>query len=124
MTRKRFATCCHKRGCSPRSRVSSSRRRDRVLRLLLDEHVHPEIATQMQATYPEIPVASLHTWEEGRYLRSSDAVILLEAHRHGLTLVTYDTRTIVPLLKMWGEQGIAHGGVIFVKSSTISQDNI
>jgi hypothetical protein len=48
----------------------------------------------------------------------------MEAYRQGLTLVTCDTKTIVPLLKMWGEQGITQGGVIFVKSSAIAQHNI
>ena len=48
----------------------------------------------------------------------------MEAYRQGLTLVTYDTKTIVPLLKMWGEQGVTHGGVIFVKASTIAPHNI
>ena len=86
--------------------------------------MNPEVARQMQATYPEIPIASPHTWEEGRFRRTDDAVILMEAYRQGLTLVTYDTRTIVPLLKMWSEQGITHGGVIVVKASTIAQDNI
>lgn len=38
--------------------------------------------------------------------------------------MTYDTKTIVPLLKAWGEQGIDHGGVIFVTPSAIAQDNI
>ena len=48
----------------------------------------------------------------------------MEAYRQGLTLVTYDTKTIVPLLKMWGEQGVTHGGVIFVKASAIAPHNI
>ena len=39
---------------------------------------------------------------------------------HGLTLVTYDRRTIPPLLKAWAEEGRKHGGVIFVDEKTIS----
>ncbi|MGB2653232.1 MAG: hypothetical protein WAN62_05605, partial [Candidatus Acidiferrum sp.] len=38
----------------------------------------------------------------------------------GLTLVTYDRRTIPPLLKTWAEEGRKHGGVIFVDEKTIS----
>jgi hypothetical protein len=41
-----------------------------------------------------------------------------------LTLVTYDHRTIPPLLKAWTEQGRAHGGVIFVDEKTISPADI
>jgi hypothetical protein len=36
------------------------------------------------------------------------------AARAGLTLVTYDQRTIPPLLVSLAEQGLSHGGVIFV----------
>lgn len=95
-----------------------------MLRLLLDEQMAPVIAAQLGATYPEIVVVSRQTWEEGRYLQSHDATILTAAHQQGFTLVTYDTKTIVSLLKTWGEQGMDHGGVIFVKPSTIAQDNI
>ena len=95
-----------------------------MLRLLLDENIDPEIEHQLHTACPELPVASLHTWEERRYLQADDTAILVEAFRQGLTLVTYDTKTIVPLLKTWGEQGSDHGGVIFVKPSTIAPNNI
>ena len=95
-----------------------------MLRLLLDEQMDPELAVQIRAQYPEMDIVSLHVWEDRRYLHTADAVILAEAYRQGYTLVTYDARTIVPLLKVWGEAGIAHGGVIFVKASTIAPDNI
>jgi hypothetical protein len=39
-------------------------------------------------------------------------------------LVTYDQRTIVPLLRVWTEQEIAHGGVILIDERTIAQSNI
>ncbi len=38
----------------------------------------------------------------------------------GVTLVTYDRRTIPPLLKTWAEEGRTHGGVIFVDERIIS----
>jgi len=95
-----------------------------MLRLLLDEQMDPEIATQLHTQRPDISIDSVHTWEDGQYLRTDDATILADACRQSLTLVTYDTRTIVPLLKLWGENGTPHGGVIFVKSTTIAQDNI
>ncbi len=41
-----------------------------------------------------------------------------------LTLVTYDRRTIPPLLKDWAEEGRQHAGVIFVDEKTISQADI
>jgi len=47
-------------------------------------------------------------------------VCLQQAAVQGLTLVTYDRRTIPPLLKDWAEEGRSHGGVIFVDEKTIS----
>ena len=49
---------------------------------------------------------------------------LLEAAAHRLTLVTYDRRTIPPLLKTWAGAGRQHGGVIFVDEKTISPADI
>jgi predicted nuclease of predicted toxin-antitoxin system len=95
-----------------------------MLRLLLDEQINPEVAAQMGVQFPHVEMTTLHVWEDRRYLQTDDAVILVEVYRQGYTLVTYDARTIVPLLKVWGESGIDHGGVIFVKASTIAPDNV
>jgi hypothetical protein len=59
-------------------------------------------------------------WEGGGFLGKEDSACLLEAAEQGLTLVTYDRRTIPPLLKIWAEEGRRHGGVIFVDEKTIS----
>jgi hypothetical protein len=63
-------------------------------------------------------------WESGNFLGKEDSVCLLEAARQRLTLVTYDRRTIPPLLKLWAEEERAHGGVIFVDEKTISPADI
>ena len=63
-------------------------------------------------------------WEDGGFLGMDDATCLTEARRQGLSFVTYDRRTIPPLLKSWAEQGIAHAGVIFVDEKTISPADI
>jgi len=59
-------------------------------------------------------------WENGEFLGQQDSVCLQEASAQGLTLVTYDRRTIPPLLKVWAEEERKHGGVIFVDEKTIS----
>ena len=51
-------------------------------------------------------------------------MLLHEAAVQKLTLVTYDRRTIPPLLKQWAEEGRSHGGVIFVDEKTISPADI
>jgi hypothetical protein len=63
-------------------------------------------------------------WEHGNFLGQEDSACLLEAAAARLTLVTYDRRTIPPLLKRWAEEGRKHGGVIFVDEKTISPADI
>ena len=90
-----------------------------MLRLLLDEHLSPVIAQQVRSRNPRISILSLHAWEAGSYLQQGDDLLLRTAYTQQLTLVTYDQRTILPLLAAWGEAGIAHGGVIFVDTHTL-----
>jgi len=63
-------------------------------------------------------------WESGNFLGKEDSVCLLEAAKQGLNLVTYDRRTIPPVLKLWAEEERSHGGVIFVDEKTISPADI
>lgn len=91
-----------------------------MLRLLLDEHLSPTIATHLRRRLPDLVVYSLLDWQHGALLQADDATVLRAAHTQGLTLVTFDQRTIRPLLKAWSEQGIAHSGVIFISSHTFA----
>jgi hypothetical protein len=95
-----------------------------VLRLLLDEHVAPEIAEQLPVHLPGVVVVALQDWEGGAYRGASDPDLLTAAAAQQWTLVTYDRRTITPLLKVWGEAGISHAGVIFVDERTLAQNDI
>jgi len=94
-----------------------------MLRLLLDEHLSPRLLKQISARCPGASMASVLEWQDGRLTSAPDDLLLTEAHQHELTLVTYDQATIVPLLKAWGEAGIAHSGVIFIDDRTIRQDD-
>ena len=94
-----------------------------MLRLLLDEHISPDVAIGLRRRRA-IVVHAMTEWEGGAFLGQDDAVCLREAAARGLTLVTYDRRTIPPLLKTWAEEGRAHGGIIFVDEKTISPANI
>jgi predicted nuclease of predicted toxin-antitoxin system len=95
-----------------------------MLRLLLDEHLQARLVAELHRHNPLIDVVSLHEWEQGAYLATNDAHILAEAYRQHRTLVTRDARTIAPLLKHWGEQGMAHGGVIFLDHRSLPEGNI
>jgi len=95
-----------------------------VLSFLLDEHLSPIIAAEIAARRSEIPIVALRNWEEGAYLGADDATILVAAHAEQRTFVTYDLRTIPPLLRMWSESGTAHGGVVFVDAQTLAPNDI
>ena len=90
-----------------------------MLKLLLDEHLSPDIAEGLRRKGRALTVHGLTEWEGGRFLGLTDEAIREEAAAQKLTLVTYDLKTIPPLLKTWMESGRDHGGVIFVDHKTI-----
>ena len=94
-----------------------------MLSLLLDQHLSREIAEQVRAKRPEIPILSLYEWREGSCIGIADALILRAAADEDLTLVTYDRKTIPPVLVEWGATVIAHGGVVFVDNLTIASND-
>lgn len=95
-----------------------------MLKLFLDEHISPEVAKGVQSRNRRLVVHSMVHWESGNFLGKQDSACLLEAAKQRLTLVTYDRRTIPPLLKLWAEEERSHGGVIFVDEKTISPADI
>jgi hypothetical protein len=95
-----------------------------VLKLLLDEHISPDVAAGMRRRDRQVTVWSLVEWEGGNYLGKEDSACLREAAIQELTLVTYDRRTIPSLLKRWAEEGLHHAGVILVDEKTVSQESI
>jgi hypothetical protein len=95
-----------------------------VLKLLLDEHISPDVARGLLRRHRGLTVHAMTEWDGGNFLGQEDSTYLQAAAEQGLTLVTYDRRTIPPLLKTWTEAGRQHGGVIFVDEKTISPAEI
>lgn len=95
-----------------------------MLKLLTDEHLSPMIAPAVRKLSPKATILCLHDWREGHFLGASDAMVLGEAATEGLTLVTFDVRTIPPLLKNWAVQGTDHAGVIFADRRSYPQNDI
>jgi len=95
-----------------------------MLKLLLDEHISPDVANGLRRRNRAIEVRYMVEWKNGQFLGQPDSTYLREAAAQGITLVTYDRRTIPPLLKTWAEEGRTHGGVIFVDERTISPADI
>jgi len=95
-----------------------------MLKLLLDEHISPDVAHDLRRRNRAIEIHYLVEWEQGRFLGQDDRTCLQEAAAQQLTLVTYDRRTIPPLLKTWAEEARRHGGVVFVDEKTVSPADI
>jgi len=95
-----------------------------MLQLLLDEHTSPDVVVGMRRRERKAVVRGMVEWEDGGFLGQEDSACLQEAAVQKLTLVTYDRRTIPPLLKIWAEKGRQHAGVIFVDEKTISPADI
>ena len=95
-----------------------------MLKLLLDEHISPDVAVGLRRGNRTIVVHAMTEWEDGNFLGQDDAACLREATSQKLTLVTYDRRTIPPLLKRWAEEGRKHAGVIFVDEKSIAPSDI
>jgi len=73
-----------------------------VLKLLLDEHISPDVVDGLRRRNRIMIVRYMVEWENGGFLGQEDSACLQEAATQGLTLVTYDRRTIPPLLKVLG----------------------
>jgi hypothetical protein len=91
-----------------------------MLQLLLDEHISPVVARETGLKCRGLKIVAFREWRAGAFMGADDRVFLPEAATDKLTLVTYDQRTIRPLLKQWAEQSRDHGGVVFVDEKTIA----
>lgn len=93
-------------------------------RFLLDEHLPQGIVPAVQVLRREIVIVSIRHWEDGRFMGAADDLVLAKAREQGLTLVTYDLKTIPSLLVRWGERGVPHAGVVFGDEHTIQTRDI
>ena len=95
-----------------------------MLGFLTDAHISPNVSKQVKAKQPEIIIRCLRDWRDGAFLHATDEVILAAAMEEGLSLVTYDQRTIAPLATQWLTEGRDHAGIIFIDVKQIPQDDI
>lgn len=94
-----------------------------MLQIFTDEQIDPNVAVAAKKRRREISIVSLFDWLDGHFVGASDEELLREAARQAMTLLTFDPKTIPPLLRAWGERGIDHGGVIFVDHKSFAQND-
>jgi len=95
-----------------------------ALHFLLDEHISPDVADALQLARPRLRVTTLRDWGKGLHLGIPDDAMVAWARVHKLTLVTYDLRTIAPLVKRLAEAGGEHAGIVFVDGRTFVPNDI
>lgn len=93
------------------------------MKLLLDEHIWPGVAGLLRPYVPSAQVDSIHHYDGGILMNTTDEEILAAACRNGWTLVTFDRNTIPSLLREMAATGENHGGVIFVSSKSFAQND-
>ncbi len=89
-----------------------------MLAYLLDENISFVVAEQLARKNPQIVVQSVHRWQGGVLVGQEDGRLLRAATQEGLTLVTYDLKTVPPLLTELAADGEAHAGVVFVDDAS------
>lgn len=94
-----------------------------MLAYLLDENISYVVAEQLARKNPLISVQSVQRWQNGAFIGQEDGRLLRAATLEGLTLVTYDLKTIPPLLMEMAADGEAHAGVVFVDDASIRGNN-
>jgi hypothetical protein len=94
-----------------------------MLQILTDEQIDPKVAVAVKRRRRDISIVSLFDWLDGHFVGASDEELLREAARQAMTLLSFDLKTLPPLLRAWGERRIDHGGVIFVDHKSFAQND-
>ncbi len=92
-----------------------------MLRLLLDQHISPDVISAVRRLHTNIPVEHV---QDRHWQAVADPDLLGLARREGLTLVTYDQATIPRFLQQLAQNEEDHAGVIFIDTKTIASSNI
>ena len=93
------------------------------MKLLLDEHIWPGVATLVKRQMPQAEVESIHHYDDGSLMNSTDSEVLAQAHRDGWTLVTFDLNSIPRLLSEKAMAREDHGGIVFISSKSFAQND-
>ena len=95
-----------------------------MLAFLTDEHISHVIAEQVRQKRADILIESVLRWRDGALRNLADDLLLAAAMVEGMTLVTYDQKTIPPILLELAMCGGHHSGVVFVDRNAIVSSDI
>jgi hypothetical protein len=95
-----------------------------MLAYLTDEHISHAVAEQVHRKRADIRIESVLRWRGGTLRQTPDDQVLDAAREAELTLVTYDQKTIPPILVEFAMSQRHHAGVLFVDRGAIASDNI
>ena len=89
------------------------------MKLILDEHINPEIGCQLRRMgYDVISVS------EAGLRGIGDENLLAYAAGKGRVLVTYNIGDFQLLLREWRRAGRSHAGILFISEKTASQRSV
>ena len=95
-----------------------------MLAFLTDEHISHVVAEQVRQKRADIRIESVLRWRGGALRNTADDLVLAAAQEEGLSLITYDQKTIPPILVELAMNAGHHSGVVFVDRNSISSENI
>jgi hypothetical protein len=93
------------------------------LRLLLDEHISSKVAVQIRLKRAEVNIQGIREWLGGEMMGGPDSTLLAAAAQDGLTLVTYDLKSIPLLLHLLAGSGQQHAGLVLIDDRSIASDD-
>lgn len=88
-------------------------------RLLLDEHISPDVAEQLRARGIDAVAVSDRPELRGR----ADGDVLGAAAAEDRAVVTRNLRDFLPLDSQWASQGRRHAGIVCVRYSKFPEDS-
>lgn len=88
------------------------------IKLLLDEHLDPEVVVALRRQFPGLNIRSIHNTAWGGM---PDPALLEVLEAEGLTLVTRDVNSMPGHVRQRLATGGSHAGVIYVDNKRLRQ---
>ena len=91
------------------------------LKLLLDEHIDPEVASALRRRFAKLDVISIH---DTRWVGLPDPTLLEVLDADDRTLVTRDVNSVPAHANRRLEAGLTHSGIIYADSKRLRQTDL